>query len=172
MHASRAASLYRAASANPRSAADAQFLSDEAVRQCKILAAFELADAGTSLLAPLLGNVRTAATLASELVPSPQTCPPCARGHPRAPPVDATTNYLVHTGIIDAPIKGHYPASLDQVGGAKPCPKSKRAYWPAFSHTVDARPLSQHTARAAFKDCAHTYAGLKIAKTALTHMPA
>ena len=72
VHASRAASLYRAASANPRSAADAQFLSDEAVRQCKILAAFELADPGNSLLAPLLGNVRTAATLASEIVLHPK----------------------------------------------------------------------------------------------------
>ena len=76
VHASRTSSLYRAATANPRSAAEwAQFLSDEAIRQCEILTAFERAYSGTGLLAPFLGNVRTAATLASELVPPPQGLP-------------------------------------------------------------------------------------------------
>ena len=76
VHKSRAATRYRTAGADLRAADEwRRFLADEAARQCEILVAFERADAGTGLLSSFLGNVRTAASLAAELVPPPQGLP-------------------------------------------------------------------------------------------------
>jgi hypothetical protein len=45
----------------------------------------------------------------------------------------------------------NFPAAWAALERAFPCADSDRAHWPAFSHTADSRPLSQHAARTALK---------------------